>query len=219
MRFRFLSLLAIFMVAGLLVLSSEVHATDEDTGWSRTTTEGAVASFTIEHRPDLTTEGEVKVTKSLRWGRNTAGVEVIDTVNLKGRLLLCEGEDCKTVWIVGANKDVSAEALLHMGSGSANLEVSLPVNVDVLDYNDTDGDGNRSEVVTSFTTDVSMTANWTWVATTTDFCGGQAAGNAISEETIQPASFNGSLASQELTPVSATFTRSDTIYGKVGSCA
>ena len=222
MCFRFLPLLAIFMIAWLLVMSSKAHATGEDTGWSRTTTEGATASFTISHRPDLVTEGSVQVSKRLRWGRNIAGVEVIEAVKLQGQLLLCEGKNCRIVWTFKANKDVTAENLSHISSGSASAAATLPVTVRVRDFDDVDHDSDRSEVVISFTAIVSLAASWTWEIAP-NLCGenGQAAGDAISEKTVQPASFSGNLAGQKLTTVSATASQSDTILGKkpsVGPC-
>jgi len=213
--------LSLMTVLALLVFTvANVVATSGDNGWSRTTTEGATGFFTITHTTNLVTEGSVQVTRLIRSSSAT-GAQIQDIASVEGKLTRCEEYGCQTVWSFKGKKDISDSNWLQISQGSIGLEAVLPVTIEVRDFDDTDGDGDRNEPVTSFTANTPITANWTWEAANT--CGevGDAAGTAISEETVQPALFSGILAGRALTTVSAKTIQSDTIYGKSpgGSCA
>ena len=209
MRFRFLPLLAICMIAAaLFVMSSEAHSTGEDTEWSRTTTQEATASFSSKHAPELYTEGTVSVSHSIR-SSSTVGAQVLDTVQASGKLVRCESNSCTTIWSwsFSGERDISGTNLLQVNADSLTLSGDLEITVQV------------NGEPTNFTVRVPLTATWTTTADQ-NACG-ETAGNAIGASTLQPASFTGNLAGYKLSQVDARIIESDIVYGKspVGSCA
>ena len=206
-------LLAPIVVAVVLVaFTATASATDEDSFWAQTTISRARTDFTIEHRPGWTTTGTIQITQTLRSSK-FVGVEVSEEVTLDATLLHCPGEkECRKVWIVRAAQRVESltpSPVTIRGTDSASLVAELPATVSVLDFEDSDRDGDFSEQVGTFETAVQIKANWHGEkAASSVNCGKDGEDKYLLKNELAEALPSGSISDYSFTTASAEMSRS-----------
>lgn len=151
--------LVVLVVLTLMVCAvNEVFAATNDVSWSRTSSEEAITYFTID-RGEVIIEGRVQAARDLKES-SSVGTGQIDVVSLEAKLLVCTTEDCRTVLRASSKEDITTTGQLRFDSNSVDVEAPIVVTIEVVDYNDTDSDGDSTESVGIYETVLSLDLNW-----------------------------------------------------------